>query len=229
MEKLNFGYSLKNIPTLDEKSYKLRLLEKIEIFIKKLRWKAVFFINNNKKAPEDYKQGFSYGLKSGRSPPQVKDLIQFEDDLVRIVKELKFRKVKNNFQKMLRKDKKQVQTSKKTLTPADKTFNMYRLNNSEYQNLLKNKQIFAKQADILDKIEINVTVNSFVTLKDHKENFTNHPTTRLINPSKNEIGRTSKHILDQINKKLVSKLRVNEWKNTISVIKWFKNINNKRL
>ena len=29
--------------------------------------------------------------------------------------------------------------------------------------------------------------------------------------------------------KLVSKLSVNEWKNTISVIKWFENINNKRL
>ena len=50
---------------------------------------------------------------------------------------------------------------------------------------------FAKQADILDKNEINGTGNTFVTLKDHKENFTNHPTTRLINTSKNEIGRIS--------------------------------------
>ena len=57
-----------------------------------MRWRAIFFINNNKKATEDHKQGFSYGLKSSRSPPQVKDLIQFEDDLVRIVKELKFPK-----------------------------------------------------------------------------------------------------------------------------------------
>ena len=35
MEKLIFSYSLKNIPTADEKSYKLRLLEKIDIIIKK--------------------------------------------------------------------------------------------------------------------------------------------------------------------------------------------------
>ena len=88
---------------------------------------------------------------------------------------------------------------------------------------------FTKQANILDKIKINGTGNSFITLKDHKENFTNHPTTRLINPSKNEIGRISKHILDQINSKLVSKLSVNEWKNTVSVINWLENINNKRL
>ena len=170
-------------------------------------------------------------MKSGRSPPQVKDLIQFEDDLVRIVKELKFRKVKNNFQTKLRDDMKQVQTSNKTLTPADKTSNMYRLHKNDYQNFLRkaitpsyekaNKSIgtkiqkegikFAKQANRLDKIGINGTGNLFITLKDHKGNFTSHPMTRLINPSKNEIGRISKHILDQINSKLISKLSVNEW------------------
>ena len=47
---------------------------------------------------------------------------------------------------------------------------------------------FGKQADILDKIEMNGTCNSFSTLKNHKENFMNHPTTRLINSSKNKIG-----------------------------------------
>ena len=88
---------------------------------------------------------------------------------------------------------------------------------------------FPKQANTLDKIDVDGTGNSFITLKHHKENFSSHPTTSLINPSKNEIGRISKHILDQINSKLVSKLSVNEWKNTISVIKWFENINNKRL
>ena len=70
--------------------------------------------------------------------------------------------------------------------------------------------------------------NSFVILKGHKENFPNRPTTRLINSSKNEIERISKHNIDQINTKLVGKLIVNEWKNLVSVIKWFKNINDKR-
>ena len=53
-----------------------------------MQWGAI----NNKKATKDHKQGFSYALKSGRSPPQVKDLIQFEDNLVRIVKQLSFAK-----------------------------------------------------------------------------------------------------------------------------------------
>ena len=50
MEKLNFGCSLKNMPKSDEKSYKLHLLEKIEVFIKKTS-----FITSNKKATEDEK------------------------------------------------------------------------------------------------------------------------------------------------------------------------------
>ena len=68
---------------------------------------------------------------------------------------------------------------------------------------------FVKQEDILDKIEINGRGTSFITLKDHKENFTNHPTTRLINPFKDEIVRISKHILVQTNTELVSKLSMN--------------------
>ena len=66
-------------------------------------------------------------------------------------------------------------------------------------------------------------------LKDHKENFLNRPTTRLLNPAKNEIGRISKHILQNINKTLSKETKVNEWKNTESVINWFKSIPNKHL
>ena len=40
--------SLKNIPTSNERTYKLQLTEKIKLFINKLRWKDIFFINNSK-------------------------------------------------------------------------------------------------------------------------------------------------------------------------------------
>ena len=51
--------------------------------------------------------------------------------------------------------------------------------------------------------QINVSANedSFVMLKDHKPDFSNNLTCRLINPSKSEIGIIRKHILDEINKK----------------------------
>ena len=52
------------------------------------------------------------------------ELMAFEADLVRLVKKIKFRKVKNQFQNKLKDDIKKVHSSNKTLTPADKTSNM---------------------------------------------------------------------------------------------------------
>ena len=166
-------------------------------------------------------------------------LIPFEEDLIDLVNNIKFRKVRNDCQTKLHEDSRKVRSSKKTLTFADKTSNMYRLEKEEYRRLLQNavtatykksnKEIekgihcegikYTKEANILDKIEVNDTANCFLTLKDHKANFLNHPTTRLIHPAKNEIGRISRQILDQINSKLCEILKGNEWKNTASIIK----------
>ena len=44
MEKVNFGYSMENILIPDGKSYKLQLIQKVENFIKKIRWKSMFFM-----------------------------------------------------------------------------------------------------------------------------------------------------------------------------------------
>ena len=55
---------------------------------------------------------------------------------------------------------------------------------------------------------------------DHKENFQNNPTLRLIISAKNEIGRISKVILDKINSSLIEK-------NTQNFIEWFIKIEKK--
>ena len=47
MEKINYNYSLKNIPTASITSYQLKLIEKVENLIKRMRWKAHFFLNGN--------------------------------------------------------------------------------------------------------------------------------------------------------------------------------------
>ena len=70
-------------------------------------------------------------------------------------------------------------------------------------------------------------IHKHLTLKDHKENFRiSHPC-RLINPSKSELGKVSKVILGNVNKNLVNSLKVNQWRNTDSVINWFNAIENK--
>ena len=44
---------------------------------------------------------------------------------------------------------------------------------------------------------------------------------------KSEIGKISKQILDRINKKVVAATKINQWKNTSSVIKWFNSIDDR--
>ena len=79
-----------------------------------------------------------------------------------------------------------------------------------------------------DRVETLAPKSLFVTLKDHKDNFRNNPTCRLINPTMSEIGKISKRILDRINKAVIEKTRVNQWKNTREVLDWFSNIQNKQ-
>ena len=73
-----------------------------------------------------------YGVKSNICPPQVKDLIAFEEDMIDLLHQIRFRKVKSNFQRKLNKDLKTI----KSLTPADKTSNMYKLTKDECSHLL---------------------------------------------------------------------------------------------
>ena len=76
---------------------------------------------------------------------------------------------------------------------------------------------------------VNGKQNCFITLKDHKSDFQNNPTVRLLNPAKNELGRISKTILDKINVNLRNSLHLNQWKNTQEVIDWFKGIDNEQI
>ena len=82
-----------------------------------------------------------------------------------------------------------------------------------------------RDKELIKRMETNVEGNSFVTIKNHKENFDNHATVRLINPAKNELGRISKLILDKINKNISQKSELNQWKNTDTVLDWFKKTN----
>ena len=66
-----------------------------------------------------------------------------------------------------------------------------------------------------------------ITLKDHKEDYRTNPKYHLLNPTKNQLGKISKQILQKINKALRSKLNLNQWPNSNEVIDWFKNIHQK--
>ena len=74
MDQRNFSYSIKNMPAPSNKLYLKILIDKIELLIKEIRWKALFFENESEST-------FKYGFKTRKCPPQHKDLMEFEDDL----------------------------------------------------------------------------------------------------------------------------------------------------
>ena len=235
IEKVNLNYSTKNIPIPSERSYLRKLTEKIELVIKRMWWKAIHY--NEGKGRRNQTEW--YGLRSTRCPGKVNERVPFEKDLTALVKVIKFRKVKNQFQKKFQQDIKRIRKSDKTMTFADKTKNMYRLSKDQYNTLLNNsltstdkkssinikKKIngrnILKDKEVIQRMDINGESNCFITLKDHKENFQNNPSVRLLNPAKNELGRLSKFIIQAVSKELRHKLNMSQWKNTEDDINWF--------
>ena len=67
----------------------------------------------------------------------------------------------------------------------------------------------------------------YIFVKEHKEDVPHKISGPLINPSKSDIGKIRKHVLDKVNQKLISITEVNQWKNSHSVIEWFKNMRSK--
>ena len=200
MEKLQFDYSYKNIPLPSNRSYKLQLIEKVEMVIKRMRWKAYFYEQNNNKSEEKEEEAKpeTYGLKTLHCPPLIKELIPFENELFEMVKSLKFRQCSDQFQKKLRRDIRTINETQTTLTFADKTTNLYKLTKEDHNKLLRNavtttykkvnKNIhhkinsdgssIMKKKSIYDRMLSNGEDEAFITLKDHKANFQNNPKVR---------------------------------------------------
>ena len=192
MEKVNLGYSTKNIPLPKKNEYLKTFIEKTEHFIRRMRWKAHHFLN--KTEPTAYE---TYGFKSRRSPPQINELIPFEDDMTNLIQNIKFNDTKCSFQGKLNSDiKNKIKRPDTLLIPADKTTNFYAMNPSSYDKLIKEnvtktykksndelvREIDAQSASIAERLKLDDRIeklakkDAFITLKDHKPNFQDHPT-----------------------------------------------------
>ena len=86
---------------------------------------------------------------------------------------------------------------------------------------------FAEELKISDRMECMDESEAYITIKDHNKNFSEKATFRLVIPSKSDIGKVFKCILDQINQNNSRNTNFNQWKSSTSVIDWFKAIHNK--
>ena len=74
---------MKNIPVTTERKYLLKLIEQIEMVIKRMHWKVIYCDMKGNR------------IKSQNTPPPINGLAASENDLIELVKNIKFRTVQN--------------------------------------------------------------------------------------------------------------------------------------
>ena len=147
------------------------------------------------------------------------------------------------FQQQISNDLHKLSKTKEVVIAVDKTRNLYKIKRPEYKRLLtkeymksSNKDVnkvnsksavIAKKLQLEERMEYFTSLDAYVTIKDHKENFPARTTCRLINPAKTDIGRVSKQLLLRIAEEVRQKINVNQWRSTNVVIDWFKNLESK--
>ena len=190
----------------------------------------------------------TYGFRTRNYPPPQAGLRKFEDDLTDMIRNIEFRHYTNDFLESVKQDIRSLKQSDKVIVAADKSVSMYKMEKTEYKKHLMNSVTSTyKKADdtnmhsinmeskeianslgLDDRMEHMKQPEAYVTVKDHKPDFHARPSFRLINPSKTDVGKVSKVMLDEINTELLASIRVNQWKNTKAVISWFNSIRGKR-
>ena len=110
---------------------------------------------------------------------------------------------------------------------ADKTQKFYEIENEDHEKILfenvtktykkqtlryqRSQYRIKKDCQRVKQLNIMAKQQCFVTIKDHRPDFRTNPKYRLLNPTKSELGKLSKHILQTINTELQNKLKVNQW------------------
>ena len=176
-----------------------------------MRQKVLAFLGKLKSSDKD-----NYSFKTVKCPSSAKELVPFENDMMDMIQNLEFKRVNNEFQSNLRDDIRQIRTSNNLFISADKSRNIYNVSKASYERMVnenvkktykkcntnKSKSINIKAKPVASKLKIDDRVlkldekEAYVTIKDHKEGFPDKMSCRLINPSKTDIGKISKQVLD---------------------------------
>ena len=243
LEKFEFGYSMKNVSLPSQKEYVLSLISSVETFVKNLRWRSFFFLNPQEKPTKN-----NHGFKSLKAAPKIKELQKLEDSLHDLVKNVKFRKYSNQFQRKLKEDRLRIMNENRLIISADKSSNHFSVTKADYDDLLAKEvhkhykrasnaeveSIREEHTDVVTNLEIDDRVFSTIkseariTLKDNKSDFRSNPKSRLINSCKPQIGKIAKKSLSRIIEEIKIKTSLVQWKNSYDVIQWFKVIKNKK-
>ena len=95
----------------------------------------------------------------------MRELLAFENNLIALMKNIRFRRYNTSFQIKLNKDIKLLRNSNKTVTFADKTTNLYFLTKEEHDKLLQNA-VTSKYKKVAKKIKCKTNKEGKQILND---------------------------------------------------------------
>ena len=72
------------------------------------------------------------------------------------------------------------------------------------KNINYNSKLIVQELSINDRVKKILETEAYITIKNHKEGFPHKLSFRLLNPSKSDIHKISKNILNRINKSLIA-------------------------
>ena len=257
MEKINFGYSLKNKYIPSKTEYTKVLVLQTEKFLKRLRWRVYFrpqisqndtLSANSSASDEDICHNKeTYGFSSENTPPQMEEIRAFEKAVLDMISKVKFREHTSEFQKNMTSDLEKINNMDAVIVASDKTRNFYKMEKEKYGKLLleniskeyekttecmvdnndKKSAELARKISLEERMETYTRSESYITLKDHKETFPSRVSCRLINPAKGDVGRVACKILQGVNADIRRKTKLEQWRSTGDALKWYKNMPNK--
>jgi hypothetical protein len=88
MDFMNIDFSQKIILLGDSITYMKMMINAIEKYVRNLSWRALFKLNPHLRGNAME----TFGFKSTRAAPRVKELYAFEQDLVQLLQKIRFRR-----------------------------------------------------------------------------------------------------------------------------------------
>ena len=79
---------------------------------------------------------YIYRLKSRKCLPKIPETKEFENDILTMIENIKFRRVSDEFLKKFGEDIRKINSSEKIFVPADKTQNFYQIGKYTYHSIL---------------------------------------------------------------------------------------------
>ena len=104
---------------------------KTENFLKRMHRKALTFLGKLKGSDKE-----NFGFKTVKCPSSVKELVPFKNDMMEMIKNLKFKRVHKKFQSILNNDIREIYRSNNLFIFADKYRNIYKINKTRYEQLM---------------------------------------------------------------------------------------------